>query len=150
MNDTKTNEQGIPPETHVPEQSVQDDLKKLMLKATDATKGFDWKHLFSGRLDPKNYLYGVVGSLAIVALLMLVPFIGIVVSLAFAVLGFCMTVRRLHDINTTGWASLVLLVPFAGILAVIYLCWKMGDTASNQYGPIPDQHREMFHAFLNT
>jgi uncharacterized membrane protein YhaH (DUF805 family) len=47
------------------------------------------------------------------------------------------TVRRLHDINESGWLVLLACVPIVGmlILIILYLC-KDSD-ASNMYGPSP-------------
>jgi uncharacterized membrane protein YhaH (DUF805 family) len=39
-------------------------------------------------------------------------------------------IRRMHDVNRSGW---FLLVPFYNV----YLLVQQGDTAANQYGPAP-------------
>ncbi|MCF6765416.1 DUF805 domain-containing protein [Thiotrichales bacterium 19S3-7] len=44
----------------------------------------------------------------------------------------CM-IRRFHDINLTGWYTLVLLIPGIGYLAVIILCLIPGTQGANQY-----------------
>jgi uncharacterized membrane protein YhaH (DUF805 family) len=61
-----------------------------------------------------------------------------------------MSIRRFHDINMTGWATVALFIPVLGILGVIYLCWKHGDTGSNRFGDVPDPKRDVFKAILNT
>lgn len=43
-------------------------------------------------------------------------------------------VRRLHDINKSGWFWLIIFVPIIGLVYVIYLLAKPGDVGDNQYG----------------
>lgn len=50
---------------------------------------------------------------------------------------FSAVVRRLHDINKTGWLSLLSLIPVVGIILTIYLLFPKGDYTSNKYGEIP-------------
>ncbi|PZC45288.1 MAG: Uncharacterized membrane protein YhaH, DUF805 family [Chloroflexi bacterium] len=50
-------------------------------------------------------------------------------------------VRRLHDINRTGWWLLLWLVPVpvvGGIVIVVWAC-RQGDGGPNKYGPDPRQ-----------
>jgi uncharacterized membrane protein YhaH (DUF805 family) len=46
-------------------------------------------------------------------------------------------VRRLHDIDRSGWWLLIALVPLVGWIIAIYWAVKEGDTQDNQYGPNP-------------
>lgn len=51
-------------------------------------------------------------------------------------LGLC--VRRLHDINKSGWWVLLNLIPLVGwIIMLVWLC-KDSDPTDNQYGPVPN------------
>lgn len=65
-------------------------------------------------------LFGLVG---LEALVMLLP------SLAVAV-------RRLHDVNCTGWLLLVAIIPFGGLLLFVLACVP-GTQGGNKYGPGP-------------
>ena len=47
------------------------------------------------------------------------------------------TSRRLHDMNVTGWAALVTLIPTIGQLASIGLGLPGGTAGDNKYGPNP-------------
>ena len=67
--------------------------------------------------------FGMYVSL-IWALALLLPFLGV-------------SVRRLHDINKSGWALLVFLIPFIGQIILIIWWAKKGDANDNQYGPVP-------------
>jgi len=42
-------------------------------------------------------------------------------------------VRRLHDSNKSGWWLLIQLVPFGGIVLLVFLLIE-GDRGPNQYG----------------
>ncbi|MGN6100342.1 MAG: DUF805 domain-containing protein [Devosia sp.] len=55
-----------------------------------------------------------------------------------AVPSMTLTVRRLHDIDKSGWAFWVLLIPVAGLIAMIVWCARASTTGANQYGePVP-------------
>ena len=43
-------------------------------------------------------------------------------------------VRRLHDINKSGWFLLLPFIPIIGLVYIIYLLAKPGDVGDNQYG----------------
>lgn len=54
-----------------------------------------------------------------------------------AYLGFMLMVKRLHDMGTSGWSSLMSLIPLIGIFYVLWLGFLSGDPHTNQYGPAP-------------
>ncbi len=131
-------------------QSAQADMQAAANRAKAATAGFKFDNLFLGRIDNMNYLFAVVGSIVLGFILGMIPIIGLLVSLVFLVIGLGVSARRFHDIGITGWASLALMIPFLGLLGVIFLCWKHGDAGSNAYGAAPDPKRDLFKAILNT
>lgn len=47
------------------------------------------------------------------------------------------TVRRLHDINKSGWYYLTSFIPYAGGIIILVLTAKNGDPGSNKYGSDP-------------
>lgn len=51
-------------------------------------------------------------------------------------------VRRLHDINKTGWLVLISFIPFAG-LVLLYWSFIEGTKGTNQYGPDPKAEGEV-------
>ena len=66
-------------------------------------------------------------------------------GLGLILLGFCLAtilpglavaVRRLHDINRSGLWLLISLVPFGGLVLLIFACID-SDPGPNQYGPNP-------------
>jgi hypothetical protein len=132
------------------QQNAQADLKQVADRAKAATAGFSFDKLFHGRLDEKNYLYAALAGIVLGSVLSMIPLIGFIVSIALFVIGVGVTVRRLHDIDMDGWIAILLIVPFVGLLLVIYLCWKQGMPGANRFGEAPSKNREFFKAVLNT
>lgn len=59
------------------------------------------------------------------------------VALAFLIPGIAVTIRRLHDIDRSGWSILLGLIPLVGaIILLIFYCTE-GTAGPNQYGPDP-------------
>ncbi|WP_168393891.1 DUF805 domain-containing protein [Acinetobacter indicus] len=61
--------------------------------------------------------------------------LGALIYLGVLYLMFIFTIRRLHDRNHTGWLSLLMLVPVANLLLMLYLFFAPGDQRVNSYGP---------------
>jgi uncharacterized membrane protein YhaH (DUF805 family) len=104
--------------------------------------GFNNYATFTGRAARSEYWYWalfsfivqVAGALidgaldinvveAIVALALLLPSIG-------------MSVRRLHDIDRTGWWVLLAFTGIGAILLIVWACFK-GTDGPNRFGPDP-------------
>ncbi|WP_111860777.1 DUF805 domain-containing protein [Acinetobacter sp. CFCC 10889] len=67
------------------------------------------------------------------------PSLGLFVPiiLIYIILIYCtyiFAIRRLHDLNKTGWLSLVLLIPLIGLFFWIYISCAKGDEGYNNYG----------------
>ncbi len=61
-----------------------------------------------------------------------------IVNLGLLLPGLGLVVRRLHDINKSGWWILINLIPVVGwIIMLVWLC-KDSDPTDNQYGPVPN------------
>ncbi|MDD3115560.1 MAG: DUF805 domain-containing protein [Anaerovibrio sp.] len=61
-------------------------------------------------------------------------------ALVMTVAGITMGIRRLHDLNRTGWWMLVELIPILGSLILsVYLMFFKGTDGYNEYGPDPLQ-----------
>lgn len=48
--------------------------------------------------------------------------------------GLAVGARRLHDTDRSGWWMLLLLVPIAGWLALLYFCAQPGTLGPNRFG----------------
>ena len=60
-----------------------------------------------------------------------------VFGLAMLVPSIAVGVRRLHDVNKSGWWMLWWILPVIGWIIVIIQLAKEGDAGPNQYGPDP-------------
>lgn len=100
---------------------------------------------FSGRaLRSEYWWFALFNIIVSVVLNLLVQAIGpesavlnllaIVVGLGLFLPGLAVSVRRLHDIDKSGWWLLVGLIPLIGIiLMVIWFCTK-GSVGENRFG----------------
>jgi uncharacterized membrane protein YhaH (DUF805 family) len=58
-------------------------------------------------------------------------------TLAVAIPGIAVSVRRLHDTGRTGWWFFILLIPVIGaIIFLVFMCFD-GDENDNEHGPNP-------------
>ncbi len=108
--------------------------------ATTMTSGdeYDEVKIFSvsgriGRVRYIGYSVGITLGLAILGTLLgMVTFgIGLFVAyLAIFVITFMLTIQRCHDFNTTGWLSILCLIPFVSLIF-----WFIpGTDGANNYG----------------
>ncbi len=59
-------------------------------------------------------------------------------------------IRRLHDLNRTGWLCLLLIVPLVNIIFGLYMLFARGTDGANDYGlPHETQPWEKFCAWLS-
>jgi uncharacterized membrane protein YhaH (DUF805 family) len=110
----------------------------------DSTGDFQDVRLFavSGRIGRLRYIgyticVWLVGSMLAGVLAALGKFglvLGVLAYLAMVVLMFTLTIQRTHDFNSTGWLSLLVLIPFA-----YFVFWFIpGTDGENDYGsPTP-------------
>lgn len=105
-----------------------------------------------GRLRYLGYCFGVavigyIGIAVSVFLMMMVLgedagivmaiIVGSVVYIGILVLTIGYMVRRLHDLDHSGWFSLLILVPFVNLLLALYLLFAPGKSGANRFGPPP-------------
>ncbi|MBD5220542.1 MAG: DUF805 domain-containing protein [Bacteroidales bacterium] len=90
-----------------------------------------WYVLFTVILSVIIQAFGVISS--DVSL-----YLGAIVNLALLLPGLSLSVRRLHDINKSGWFILLGLIPIVGaIILIVWFC-KESEMQPNQYGPVPN------------
>ncbi|MBS5144865.1 MAG: DUF805 domain-containing protein [Butyricicoccus pullicaecorum] len=96
-----------------------------------------WTHTFdfSGRTRRTSYWGAVVVNFLVTFLLDFIPYANIVYMVVSILPGIAMSVRRLHDINWSGWWLLVALIPFGGIFVLVLLL--MDSTGANRFGDSP-------------
>ncbi len=57
------------------------------------------------------------------------------IVLIFTIFMICITIRRIHDLNKSGWLWLLLIIPFINIVFGIYIMCAKGTEGANKYGP---------------
>lgn len=129
----------------------------LLFKDSSADKEAVFKELFftsKGRLNRKSYIYrslflslvlcivqGVLtfATNTIDALELLFAVVAFGFSLFSFVSNIMMDVRRLHDLDLSGWWMLLMLVPLVNIFFALYMLFFKGTEGPNQYGEDPLQ-----------
>ena len=111
-------------------------------------KGTAWWGLgFDGRMG--RLVYASAGSILFAVMLLLVAFLikrpstGRLVlftlgMLAVAFVSVRLSVLRCHDCNRSGWWSVLVLVPYAGLVVSLLLSLMPGSAAANDYGEPPE------------
>lgn len=107
---------------------------------------------FNGRARRQEYWMFVLFNMIFVAVAALLDnLLGLTVGeLPYGVLyfiyalfvlipGLAVVVRRLHDINKSGWMILVSLIPFVGAIWLIVLYATEGTPGDNEYGSNPKE-----------
>lgn len=102
---------------------------------------------FSGRASRAQYWYFFLAvlllnvALALLELVFSESVLGDLVELLSSVFllfvlipSVSIGVRRLHDVNRSGWWYLLILVPLIGPLVLLYWAIQAGDAGSNAYG----------------
>ena len=90
---------------------------------------------FSGRARRSEYWWFAFFG----AVLSVIPYLGIISSLVLAIPSLSVAVRRLHDINKSGWYLLLALIPIVGgILLIVWYCQDSYPN-KNEYGLNPKQ-----------
>ena len=51
--------------------------------------------------------------------------------------GIAVAVRRMHDLNKTGWSLFLIFFPFIGPIWLLFLLCSDGTKGENKYGPDP-------------
>jgi uncharacterized membrane protein YhaH (DUF805 family) len=106
--------------------------------------------VFGGRSRRREYWYFVLFSLVVSLLLSAVDallgtfssstnvgLLGGIYGLAIIIPSIAVSVRRLHDIDRTGWWVLISLVPVIGTLVLLVFAVLDGTPGENRFGPNP-------------
>ena len=106
--------------------------------------------VFSGRARRAEYWYFVLFNIIVAIVLSLIDTllgtfnfmqgVGLLsglYSLAVLIPTLAVTVRRLHDIDRTGWWIFINLIPLIGFIVLLVFAVTDGTPGSNRYGPNP-------------
>jgi uncharacterized membrane protein YhaH (DUF805 family) len=88
---------------------------------------------FNGRASRPEYWWFVLFSFIVSIVTMFLPIVSLIVSLALFLPSLAAAVRRLHDIDKSGWWLLLVLVPLAGLVIIYFLCQR-GTEGQNRFG----------------
>lgn len=95
---------------------------------------------FNGRARRKEFWYFYLGQSILIILALLLDWLFgtrllFYCSVAFSLIlpSIAVTIRRLHDVNRSGWYSLMLILPLANFLVLFWLCSETKNT-SNRWG----------------
>jgi uncharacterized membrane protein YhaH (DUF805 family) len=104
---------------------------------------------FSGRAQRKEFWMFTLFNLLITIFLAYLDYLifdlsleetgplGLIYSLAVLLPTLAVAVRRLHDIEKSGWYFLVVLIPLIGPIWMLIMECTDGDRGINIYGPDP-------------
>lgn len=127
---------------------------------------FSFPHMFEGRLKRWQYFVtsltlGLIVLIPAAVLLALVggfentmsgspemPMWSWLFYVIWAPFTFSFAVRRLHDMNWSGWLVFVLFIPFVGTIFGLIMLFKKGTDGHNTYGP-PQPDRKFWETVLN-
>lgn len=113
-----------------------------------------WVYTLEGRLGRLRYLaysFGLsiviqaIATITIGLASVMPPDIGgivtmiimIVTYIMLLVTSFFIMIKRIHDVNRSGWLLLLLLVPLVNIILGLYMLFAPGTDGDNKYGPPP-------------
>lgn len=98
---------------------------------------------FDGRARRKEYWMFALFNAIIATILTILglmsttfSYINALVSLALLLPALAVGVRRLHDINKSGWVLLIGIIPLLNIYLIYLFCLE-GDKGPNEYGQDP-------------
>jgi uncharacterized membrane protein YhaH (DUF805 family) len=105
---------------------------------------------FSGRARRAEYWYFTLANFLLIIPFYILAFIGafsdisiltylcgpiyMLVALGSIIPGLAVTVRRLHDLNKSGWNYFIILIPLIGSIILLVWLFTDGDRFTNNYG----------------
>jgi uncharacterized membrane protein YhaH (DUF805 family) len=104
---------------------------------------------YRGRINRRCYFFRGLLLTALIKLLTAVPeAYGIVMPLpvtvlvwpslaALAVLSYFQSMKRCHDVDKSGWFSLLLFIPLVNLFLGLYLLFQKGTSGPNRFGEDP-------------
>lgn len=104
---------------------------------------------FAGRARRKEYWMFTLFSLIVAVVLAIIDgmggfmtesgmgMLGLLYSLAVLLPSIAVSVRRLHDIDKSGWWLLLILIPLIGAIVLLVFAVMEGTRGDNRFGPDP-------------
>jgi len=85
-------------------------------------------------------LFSAIVSVVFYVLIQIAPafnYLQMIYGLATLIPGIAVSVRRLHDIDKSGWFVLIGIIPIIGWIILIYWYIQPGTPGENRFGPPP-------------
>lgn len=113
------------------------------------TSGFQNYSGFSGRACRSEFWFWMLFNFLLIIVAVVIdaslfglqpdslPVFQVIVTLALVVPGLAVAVRRLHDIDRSGWWYLINLIPLVGFIIFIVWACTIGTQGPNRFGPDP-------------
>ncbi len=73
----------------------------------------------------------------------------LLVSMPILLLIVIMARRRLHDLNFSGWWSILMLIPLVSIIPSLFLMFAPGNKHDNDYGLKPAKNGALVYIFMS-
>ena len=112
-----------------------------MMSFADSVKGCMQKSFtLQGRASRSEYWFFILFNLMVGMVLFFVDMtLGTPLSIAGILLypaGFCVAIRRMHDLGKTGWLLLIGIIPLINLI-ILYWFVSEGEDVANDYGEVP-------------
>lgn len=93
---------------------------------------------FNGRASRSEYWWFVLFQLIVIVVLNLIyaP-LSTLASLALLLPSIMVSIRRLHDVDKSGWFLLLAFIPLIGALVLLFWYVQEGTKGTNKFGPEP-------------
>ena len=99
-----------------------------------------WKNKFNteGRISKKDFFITWLLMFLINSVVIFIPIVGIIYLFITIPAMYIMAIRRLHDINKSGWYIILMFIPFVFIIFSIYLFCANSVNENNKYANPPE------------
>ena len=98
---------------------------------------------FNGRASRQEYwmfnLFNFIFTIVVgfIDVFLSLGFLSLLYVLAILIPGLAVFVRRLHDVNKSGWWFFINFIPIIGAIWMLILLCTDGNPGENSYGPSP-------------
>ena len=121
----------------LPEWSAKEGSTVMVSLPSAIKLGFQHFFDFKGRATRAEYWWWILFVISCFQLTSVAGPLHNLFGIAIFIPSWTLIVRRLHDINKTGWWLLFGLVPVIGPVMLLVWTIKRGDREPNKYGPDP-------------
>lgn len=104
---------------------------------------------FSGRARRQEYwlfvlLYVILSLIAgVIDAVLGTEAVTLILGLALLIPSVAVLIRRLHDLDRSGWWALFMFLPILGTLLLLVFCVMKGTEGPNRFGPDPLVSRDV-------